>query len=160
MNDPGVVLSNTLATFTNKLVARQGFKLPRQRYIQVGGLAYDCEALVVGTVSIYQGSPGQQRPGYQTATGGLAMYAMDVGVSLLRTVPVSGGNGAAPTGDTLTRASLAAIADGKALTETWWAAADDDSIVGACDTIYYGGVRWLGPQGGFIETQLLFSVQI
>ena len=160
MRDVGVILKATFDTFLAKLNADKNFKVPKQQFIQTGDLAWDCESLSVSTIGFYQGLPGQQRPGYQSATGGYAMYAMDVGVSVLRPAPKSANNGMAPTGQVLTAASLNATSDAKSLTDAYWASIEDDSLASVCDTIYFGGVQWVGPQGGFLATSLTFSTQI
>ena len=160
MRDVGEILDGTLKTFVEKLKATKGFNLPRQQFVQTGELPWDCEQLAVVSAGFYQGLPGQQRPGFQTQTGGIAMYAMDVAVTILRPAPQAANNGLAPSGAVLTKASLQSTADSKALSDAYWASKNDGSLASICDNLYFGGVQWSGPAGGFLQTALIFSTQI
>jgi hypothetical protein len=76
MRNPADVLKETLPAFIQRLKAMEGFCLPRQQFVHMGQLAYDCELIAVHSDRVYQGRPGQEQPGLQVQTGGIAMYAM------------------------------------------------------------------------------------
>lgn len=160
MRDVGEIMTTTLNAFTMKLTETPKFPLPRQRFIQAGDLSPDCELLAVQAGGFYQGLPGQQRPGYQVESGGIAMYAIDINVTVLRIAPTASNGGVAPAANILTKASLQATADAKALADAYWASVNDGSLASICDNLYFGGVHWEGPQGGILATILTFSTQI
>ena len=160
MRDPAEALQTVFDSFRTKLIARAGFTLPDHQFIGTGQVVSDGQQFFVAGVNIYQGLPHQQQPGYQSATGGLALFAFDIAVTIERCVPGSDDRGRGPSAASLTTAALRAAEDAKALTETFVAAAEDNSIAGECDIVHSGGITWSGPQGNLLRTTLNLSLEL
>ena len=155
------VLLAAFNSFTERLKARPGFVLPKAQIIVAGQVAYDCELFAVSTMTpSYQGVPGMPSTGYQVSTGGVAMYATEMQVTLVRSQPNMDNGGRPPNPNQLTQASIKSLDDAAALTDVFWAAAQDDSLAGACDTVYFGGVTFNGPMGEMLGTVLTMAVQL
>lgn len=160
MRDGAEVLQAVADSFIAKLEARPSFSVPRRRSIQWGSAPFDCEELIVAGIGTYQGVPGRRDSGYSVATAGLGMYSMDLTVTLVRAVPSIDNAGRPPSESSLTHSALASATDATALTEAFWLANTDGSIVSPCDWMYFGGVAPVGPLGGLAGALLSMSVQL
>lgn len=162
MRDPGAVLARTFDAFIEQFntLPTDELHLPRQRFWHFGELAWDNEMFAVHADSIYQGLPGQQTPGYQIATGGIVMYAMDINVVIVREHPNVDNAGRPPMDVDLINAAARGAADAVALTNAYFGSVSDYSLVDQCDTQSFGGITWQGPEGGLGATVLTFSVQL
>lgn len=161
MRDSGDILQATFNSFLAKLDTCDGLDVPEDQFICIGIPPYGNELFAVHTIGpIYQGTPGLPRPGFQVTTGGVAMFAIDFAVTIVRAIPNLDNVGRILDNPDVTKATLKATADAKALVDTFYAAVADNSIVGSCDTLYLGGVTWVGPSGGMLGVQLNLSCQI
>ena len=161
MHNPADILQNAFDSFVAKLTERDDFVLPKRQFILTGEVVYDGPQFCVHTMSgPYQGSPGQPMPMYSIPTGGLVQFSMDFGVTVVRSFPVMDDGGRPPLGSQLTTASLEVANDAAALTETFYAAAEDNTILGPYDTLYWSGVSFQGPFGDTIGVRLTFGAQL
>jgi len=159
VRDPSEALQAAFDSFRTKLLARSGFTLPHHQFIATGAVASDCEQFFVAGVNIYQGKPHQQQSGYQE-TGGFQTFAFDIAVTLERCVPGPNAAGRPPTAANLSAAALKAAEDAQALTETFYLAAEDNSLTGECNIVHNAGVSWSGPQGGLLRTTINLSIEL
>ena len=159
MRDPADALQATFDSFRTKLIARSGFTMPSHQFIATGQVASDCEAFFVQGMNIYQGKPHSQQSGYQE-TGGFQTFAFDIVVTLERCVPGPNAAGRPPTAPQLSAAALNAASDAQALTETFYLAAEDNSLTGECNIVHNAGVSWSGPQGNLLRTTLALAIEL
>lgn len=161
MRDPGSVLKATYDAFEAKLAARPDLELPRRRFIHTGELVHDAAQFAVWANSgPYAGMPGSRIAGYQASTGGYTAFSQDVMVSICRDVWKVDNAGLIPSEKQLTDGAMLAAADAAALSEAFFIAMAENLIAGECDVANFGGVSFIGPQGGILETRLQFGLQL
>lgn len=161
MRNPADFLQATFDSFDDKLAQFADFAMPRRKFILTGELVHDCEQFAVwASAGPYAGFPGSQISSYQPSTGGNTALSMNVYVSVCREVWNVDNAALIPPESELTAGSLVAARDAAVLTEVFYAAMADNSIGSACDVAFFGGVGWIGPSGGILETRLQFGMQL
>lgn len=119
--------------------------LPGRRYVHAGLVAFDCEQLVVTVGPAFRGQPAAPSP-IENRPGDL--WAIQLGVLLLRCVPTLTDQGTPPSADELNAAGRELSIDARILT-IGLTPKLKESPFDVCTLVATGNLDAQGPEGGF-----------
>lgn len=163
---PTLRIHNAINTRLGRLDKKVFPKLERS-YPSVGDINMDpptdCAQLVVGARRVYQGKPGQERPGPLNLVS-YVERSLEIGVAYSRKWPLDE-NGYI-TAAKEAEAGTKGLTEGQALMRVILEAYTDGDISGcdvmgnACTDVSIGPFTFIGPIGGIIGVTVLIAVQV
>lgn len=149
--------ADELLQFAVDVLADNGRAAPDRQYVAEGGVAFDCEQLVVQVARVFLGAPGEQVTDPVNCS---ATLVADLTVWLIKCAAPMGDNGEPPSDEEIEAVSQVLLTDGLVLTEGLIRGLQGHQVFTSLESpaVAIGELAPQGPEGGMAGWTLTVSV--